>query len=54
MKLKTPFTVIKNALSDIRAMNDFNYNVASEIRDEYWNKECINHPTASTCKMYDG
>ena len=52
MKLRTPFTVIKNALSDIRAMHDFSYTVPSETRDEFWDKECIKHPTASTCKIY--
>ena len=54
MKLKTPFTVIKNALSDIRRMHDFSYTVPTETRDEFWDKECIKHPTASTCKVYEG
>ena len=54
MKLRTPFSVIRNALSDIRTMHDFSYKVPTETRDEFWEKECINHPTASTCKVYEG
>ena len=54
MKLRTPFKAIKNALSDIRKMHDFTYTVPTESRDEFWEKECINHPTASTCKIYEG
>ena len=53
MKLTTPFTVIKNALSDINAMHDFSYTIPPESRDEFWDKECIHHPTSSNCKIYD-
>ena len=53
MKLRTPFSVIKNALSDIRAMHDFNYETPSETREEFWKEECEVHPTSSTCKVYD-
>ena len=54
MKLRTPFNMIKNALSDIRTMHDFSYTVPNETREEFWDKECISHPTASTCKVYEG
>ena len=54
MKLSTPFNMIKNALSDIRTMHDFSYTVPNETREEFWYKECISHPTASTCKVYEG
>jgi len=30
MKIRTPFSVIKNALSDIRVMHDFNYEIPAE------------------------
>ena len=53
MRLKNPFTFMKNALSDVRTMHDFTYTVPKETRDEFWDKECINHPTASTCKVYE-
>ena len=36
MKLTTPFSVIKNAMSDIRRMHDFNYNLPKE---NYWEQE---------------
>ena len=54
MKLKTPFTLIKNAFSDIRRMHDFSYSIPKETRDEFWDKECLKHPTAFTCKVYEG
>ena len=53
MKLRTPFSMIKNALSDIRVMHDFNYEVPAEAREEFWKEECEVHPTSSTCKVYD-
>ena len=53
MKLGTPFSLIKDALSDIRVMHDFNYEIPSETREEFWKEECEIHPTFSTCKVYD-
>ncbi len=54
MNLKTPLNIIKNALIDIRTMHDFSYTVPNETRDVFWEKECSNNPTASTCKVYEG
>ena len=54
MKLRTPFNMIKNALSDIRTMHDFSYTVPNENRDEFWDNESSNNSTASTCKIYEG
>ena len=54
MKLRIPFNMIKNALSDIRTMHDFAYTVPNETREEFWDNECVHHPTASTCKIYEG
>ena len=53
MKLKTPFSIIKNALSDIQVMHDFNYEIPTETREEFWLNECDRHPTNSTCKTYE-
>ena len=53
MKLRTQFSVIKTALSDIRVMHDFNYEVPAETREEFWKEECEVHPTSLTCKVYD-
>ena len=36
MKLKTPFSIIKNALSDIQVMHDINYEIPTETREEFW------------------
>ena len=43
MKLRTPFNMIRNALSDIRTMHDFSYTAPNETRDEFWDKECSKH-----------
>ena len=51
---KNSFHIIKNALIDIRTMHDLSYTVQNETRDEFWDKECCNHPTASTCRVYEG
>ena len=53
MKLKTPFSVIKDALSDIQVMHDFNYIIPPETREDFWENECDLHPTNSTCKTYE-
>ena len=38
MKLNTPFTSLKNAISDIWRMNDFNYKLPKEEKQDYWKK----------------
>ena len=48
MKLRTPFSVIKNALSDIQVMHDFNYEIPAENREEFLKDECEIQPTSST------
>ncbi len=53
MKLTTPLTAMKNALSDIRKMHDFSYKIPPETREEFWANECNLHPTALTCKAYE-
>ncbi len=54
MKLRTPINMIKNALSDIRTILDFSYTVPTETRDAFWDKKYSDHPTTSTCKVYEG
>ena len=49
MKLTTPFSVIKNAISDIQRMHDFNYSLP---KHNYWEDECKDHPTNSHCLVY--
>ena len=53
MRLKTPFTALRNATSDIWKMHDFNYQLPKDQRQDYWDKECIDHPTSSHCKVYE-
>ena len=50
MRLTTPLTALRNATSDIWRMHDFNYQLPKE--QNYWEKECIDHPTSSHCKVY--
>ena len=52
MKLTTPLTALKNATSDIWRMHDFNYQLPQEVKQNYWEKECLAHPTSAHCKVY--
>ena len=52
MRLTTPFTALRNATSDIWRMHDFNYQLPKDQRQNYWEKECTEHPTSSHCKLY--
>tara|TARA_B100000965_G_scaffold331831_1_gene296124 strand:- start:311 stop:475 length:165 start_codon:yes stop_codon:yes gene_type:complete len=53
MKLTTPFSIIRNAFSDIREIYDFNYITPPEKREEFWEKECAKYPTHLTCMLYE-
>jgi len=46
MKLSTPFSVIKNALSDIRVMHDLNSEIPVKTREVFCKEECEIHPTS--------
>ena len=52
MKLTTPFNALKHATSDIWIIHDFNYKLPKEAKQDYWGKECIEHPRSAHCKMY--
>ena len=53
MKLKTSFTILNDSLNGPWKMNNFNYQVSKETYSEYWDEECILHPTNSYCKIFD-
>jgi len=53
MKLGTPFSLIKNALSDIRVMHDFNYEIPTETREEFWKDECEIHWDHTMERVYN-
>jgi len=52
MRLTTLLTALRNATSDSWRMHDFNYQLPKDLRQDYWEKECIDHPTSSHCKVY--
>ena len=52
MKLTTPFIALRNATSDILRMNDFKYELPKDTRQDYWEKELIDHTTSAHCKIY--
>ena len=52
MRLTTPFMALRNLTSDILKMHDFNYQLPKDQIQDYWEKECIDHPTSSHCKVY--
>ena len=47
MILNTAFTAFRNATSDIWEIHDFNYQLPIYPRQDYWEKECKDHPTSS-------
>ena len=52
MKLTTQFTALRKATSDMWRMHDFNYILPKNEEKDYWNEECITHPSNSQCKIY--
>ncbi len=52
MRFTTLLTALINATSDIWRMHDFNYQLPKDQGQDYWQKECIDHPTSSHCKVY--
>ena len=52
MKLVTPFTALRNIASDMWEMHDFNYQIPKKDLKNYWDQECMTHPTNSHCKIY--
>ena len=52
MKFTTPFAALRNATSDMWRMHDFNYQSPQKEEREYWDKECMAHPTNNHCKIY--
>tara|TARA_B100001250_G_scaffold296402_1_gene257940 strand:+ start:1131 stop:1295 length:165 start_codon:yes stop_codon:yes gene_type:complete len=53
MKRQTPFSGIKNALTDIQVIDVVNYNTPPLKREEFLGKECSQYQTKSTCKTYE-
>ena len=52
MKLTSPFIALRNATSDMWRMHDFNYQSPQKEEREYWDQECMAHPTNNHCKIY--
>ncbi len=52
MTLATLFHALKNATSDIWWIHDFKYKLPKKAKQNYWDKECIDHPTSAHCKVY--
>ena len=51
MKLTTPFTILNNSLNDVWRSHDFYYQLPKDTSNEYWDEECILHPTNSHCRI---
>ena len=52
-RLTTPFIALRNVTSDIWRMHDFNYQLPKDTKNKIIReKECIDHPTSSHCKVY--
>ena len=44
MRLTTSFTALRNAISDIWRMHDFNYQLPNDQRRDYWEKRVHRPP----------
>ena len=52
MRLGKPFKIINESFVDAENTHDFNYHPNKGKIIEYWDEECIKHPTNSHCKIY--
>jgi len=52
MKLTSPLIALRNATADMWRMHDFEYQPPKKEKSEYWNQECMAHPTNNHCKIY--
>ena len=52
MKLTNPFIELRNKTSNIWRMHDFNCKLPKEVKQDYWDEECIEHPTSAHYKVY--
>ena len=53
MKLATPFSILPRFLNAFnnKAMH-FKKTTDSSINHDYWDKECLEHPTNNSCLIY--
>ena len=51
MKLTTPFNSLKNRTSDMWKIHYFNYKLPKKAKQDYFEKECKDHPTSTHCKL---
>ena len=48
MKITTPFNSLKNAISDVWRMHDFNHKLPKEAKQDFWEKE---YRASSKCSL---
>jgi len=53
VKILTPFSVLKNVVSDISRIEFVFPKKTQQARADFWKKECNAHPTSSACITYD-
>ena len=52
MKLTNQFNVVRRTTSDMWWIHYFNYKLPKEAKEDFWEKECIDHPTNAHWKVY--
>ena len=52
MKLTTPLNALRDATSEMWRMNNFNHKLPKEAKQDYWDKEYVEHPTSAHCELY--
>tara|TARA_B100000212_G_scaffold111015_1_gene82606 strand:- start:241 stop:405 length:165 start_codon:yes stop_codon:yes gene_type:complete len=45
VKLTTPFNALRNATLDMWRMHYFNYKLPKEVKQDFSEKECMDHST---------
>jgi len=53
MKLTSTFIIFNSIQNDVSRINDSHYELLINNFNEYWDEECILHPTNSHCKLCD-
>ena len=50
MRLTTLLNALRNATLDMWRVHDFNYKLPKEAKQDFWEKECIDHQTSDHYK----
>ena len=52
MRVTSPFNTLRKATSYMSRIHKFKYKLPKEAKQDFWENECIDHPTNAHCKVY--